>query len=144
MNSRITLQTLAWCAVLAVFSATSSAGTAAVSPEETALSLDGTWRVQPAGAEEREIAVPGFWERSPGLANVRQRFSGEEVELRWRAMLEGKPIAGERRALDIPLGGHTTVDITFTPPSAGELRLELVSVKGGTEQFHDRRAFTVE
>ena len=66
------------------------------------------------------------------------------MELRWRAILEGKPIAGERRALNIPLGGHTAVEITFTPPSGGELRLELVSVKGGTEQFQDSRPFTVE
>ena len=66
------------------------------------------------------------------------------MELRWRAILEGKPIAGERCALNIPLGGHTAVEITFTPPSGGELRLELVSVKGGTEQFQDSRPFTVE
>ena len=71
-------------------------------------------------------------------------FSGEEVELRWQAVLEGKLIGGEKRALNIPLGGHTTVKVTFTPPSTGELRLELVSIKGGTEQFRDSRPFIVE
>ena len=71
-------------------------------------------------------------------------FSDETVELRWRAILEEKPIAGEKRSLDIPLGGHATVDITFTPPTVGELRLELVSAKGGKEQFQDNRLFIVE
>jgi hypothetical protein len=71
-------------------------------------------------------------------------FSDETVELRWRAILEEKPIAGEKRSLDIPLGGHATVDITFTPPKAGQLRLELVSAKGGKAQFQDDRLFTVE
>ena len=71
-------------------------------------------------------------------------FSDETVELRWRAIFEEKPIAGERRSLDIPLGGHVAVDITFTPPTVGQLRLELVSAKGGTAQFQDNRLFTVE
>jgi hypothetical protein len=71
-------------------------------------------------------------------------FSGEEVELRWQALDDGKPVAGEQRILHIPLGGHATVDITFTPPTAGELLLELVSIKGGTERFKDRRPFVIE
>ena len=71
-------------------------------------------------------------------------FSGEEVNLSWRAVFDGKPIADETRLLTIPLGGHTTVEIAFTPPSPGELRLELVSVKGGTKRFQDDRPFVVE
>jgi hypothetical protein len=71
-------------------------------------------------------------------------FSDEIVELRWRAVLEDKPIAGEKHNLEIPLGGHAIVDITFTPPTVGQLRLELVSAKGGKEQFQDNRRFTVE
>ncbi len=71
-------------------------------------------------------------------------FVGEEVELRWQVVLEGKPVGGEKRALNIPLGDHTTVEITFTPPSAGELRLDLVSTKGGMERFRDSRSFVVE
>ena len=50
-------------------------------PEETSLSLDGTWRIQPAGAEERDIAVPGFWGRSPGLANVHEATYRREFEV---------------------------------------------------------------
>jgi hypothetical protein len=71
-------------------------------------------------------------------------FYDETVELRWQAILEEKPIAGEKCSLNIPLGGHATMDITFTPPTAGELRLELVSAKSGKEQFQDNRPFTVE
>jgi len=71
-------------------------------------------------------------------------FSDETVELRWQATQEGKRIAGETRPLKIPLGGHALVDITFTPPAAGELFLDLASAKGGKEQFQDRRVFLVE
>ncbi|HEY5913655.1 MAG TPA: glycoside hydrolase family 2 TIM barrel-domain containing protein [Verrucomicrobiae bacterium] len=71
-------------------------------------------------------------------------FSDETVELRWRAILEEKPIASEKRSMNIPLGGHVAVDITFTPLTVGELRLELVSSKRGKEQFQDNRSFTVE
>jgi hypothetical protein len=71
-------------------------------------------------------------------------FSDEAVELHWQAVLGGKSIAGENRTLNIPLGEHATVEMTFTPPSAGELRLDLVSVKHGTEQFLDSRPFIVE
>ncbi len=71
-------------------------------------------------------------------------FSDETVELRWQAMLDGESCAGGTHTLTIPLGGHTLVDITFTPPTPGELRLELASVKGGKMQFQDSRAFLVE
>jgi hypothetical protein len=71
-------------------------------------------------------------------------FSDETVELRWQAILRDKSVAGETRALKIPLGGHTIVDITFTPPGPGELRLDLSAAKGGKEQFQDSRAFVVE
>jgi hypothetical protein len=90
---------------------------------------------------------PRLKARAPALRTLivyNDTFSDETVELRWRAILEEKPIAGERRRLEIPLGGHATVDINFTPPTVGQLRLELVSAKGGTEQFQDIRLFTVE
>ncbi len=37
--------------------------------------------MQPVGAEERDMAVPGFWERSPGLANVHEATYRREFEV---------------------------------------------------------------
>jgi len=71
-------------------------------------------------------------------------FLDEAVELRWQALLGDKPCAGGRHTLTIPLGGHTLVDIAFTPATPGELRLELISSKSGKEQFRDSRVFVVE
>ena len=71
-------------------------------------------------------------------------FSGETVELRWKASLGNTPCGGETRPLQIPLGGHALVDITFTPPAAGELRLDLASAKDGKVQFEDSRIFIVQ
>jgi len=71
-------------------------------------------------------------------------FSDEHVEVRWTAMLGEQKIAGENHSLTIPLGGHSTLAIAFKPGTPGELRLELVSLKGGKEQFRDSRKFMVE
>jgi hypothetical protein len=71
-------------------------------------------------------------------------FSGETVELRWMAFLGDTPCGGETRPLQIPLGGHVLVDVTFTPPAAGELRLDLASAKDGKVQFEDSRIFTLQ
>jgi hypothetical protein len=71
-------------------------------------------------------------------------FSDETVELRWQAVLGGESFAGGTQTLQIPLGGHTFVDIAFTPPTPGELRLDVSSAKAGREQFRDSRAFVVE
>jgi hypothetical protein len=71
-------------------------------------------------------------------------FSDEQVEARWSATLDGKAISGEKRGLQIPLGGHVNFEIAFTPPQAGELRLELASAKANREQFKDTRVFLVE
>ena len=71
-------------------------------------------------------------------------FSDEAVELRWNAVMDGKSLAGETRSLRIPLGGHALVEITFSPPSPGEVRLELISAKAGKVQFQDSRLFVVE
>ncbi|MDQ3815322.1 MAG: hypothetical protein M3347_15495, partial [Armatimonadota bacterium] len=38
--------------------------------EESVVSLDGTWRLQPAGGEERDVPVPSAWEQLPGLRQV--------------------------------------------------------------------------
>jgi hypothetical protein len=71
-------------------------------------------------------------------------FSEETVELRWQALLDGKSFAGQTSTLQIPLGGHTLVDIAFTPAGPGKLRLDLASAKGGRLQFQDSRDFVVE
>ena len=71
-------------------------------------------------------------------------FSDEKVELRWAANLGGNKIAGESRALVIPLGGHLSLEVAFTPSAPGDLRLDLASSKGGKRQFEDSRAFIVE
>jgi beta-galactosidase/beta-glucuronidase len=71
-------------------------------------------------------------------------FSDETVELRWQTVLGDKSVASETRTLKIPLGSHALVDIIFTPPAPGELRLNLTSAKGGKVQFQDSRIFTVE
>ena len=71
-------------------------------------------------------------------------FVDEQVVVRWNATLNGKGIAGEDRSLQIPLGGHVTQEITFTPNSSGELRLELATFKASREQFRDSRVFDVE
>jgi hypothetical protein len=71
-------------------------------------------------------------------------FSDEAVELRWQAVLDGKSLAGGTHFLKIPLGGHALAYATFTLPAPGELRLDLISAKGGREQFRDSRFFVVE
>jgi hypothetical protein len=71
-------------------------------------------------------------------------FSDETVELRWHATLGGESCAGGTHTLNVPLGGHALVDIAFTPPKPGELRLDLASAKGGKVQFRDSRVFVVE
>jgi len=71
-------------------------------------------------------------------------FSDEAVELRWQVVLNGESLAGGTHYLTIPLGGHTLAYAPFTPVRPGELRLDLISVKGGKEQFRDSRVFVVE
>jgi hypothetical protein len=71
-------------------------------------------------------------------------FTDEQVQVSWQAKLADRRIDGGERTLQIPLGNHAIVDITFTPDSPGELRLELISSKAGREQFRDVRPFSVE
>ena len=70
-------------------------------------------------------------------------FSGESVEVEWTARQGEARIAGERLTRRIPLGGHASLPIEFTPSAAGELQLELVSRKGGKETYRDVRPFIV-
>ena len=71
-------------------------------------------------------------------------FTDEQVQVSWQAKLADRRIGGGERTLQIPLGNHAIVEITFTPDSPGELRLELISSKAGREQFRDVRPFSVE
>lgn len=71
-------------------------------------------------------------------------FSDEQVEVRWNASQDGGRIAGEIRTLEIPLGGHTLLEITFTPAQSGPLWLTLESAKAGIPQFKDSREFLIE
>jgi hypothetical protein len=70
-------------------------------------------------------------------------FQGEDVTVRWEAVLDGRRIAGESRDLRIPLGDHIEFGIEFTPARAGNLQLRVSSEKGGEVQFEDMRPFTV-
>jgi beta-galactosidase/beta-glucuronidase len=72
---------VAFFAVLSAFCRALIAASADPIPEETRIPLDGTWHIQPAGGEEREIAVPGFWERAPGLANAHEATYRREFEV---------------------------------------------------------------
>ncbi len=71
-------------------------------------------------------------------------FADDRVLVQWRATQGDQRIGGEDRRLQIPLGDHMLWDITFTPHIPGPLRLELISSKGGREQFRDMRPFLVE
>jgi len=83
--------------------------------------------------------------------NDKPRYQGPFQEILHRhndfalkAFLGNTPCGGETRPLQIPLGGHALVDITFTPPAAGELRLDLASAKDAKVQFEDTRIFLVQ
>ena len=73
--------TIALLASLIAVSAVAVVADTNVITQESVVSLDGVWRIQPAGGEEREIAVPGFWERLPGLANVHEATYRREFEV---------------------------------------------------------------
>lgn len=70
-------------------------------------------------------------------------FAGETVEVEWVAHQGEKQVGGERMTKTIPLGGHIVFPIQFVPTAPGELKLELVSRKGGKETFRDVREFVV-
>ena len=53
-------------------------------------------------------------------------------------------MAGDEKSLQIPLGDRAVVTVTFTPPAAGPLQLELTARKGGQAVFADKRPFVVE
>jgi hypothetical protein len=68
-------------------------------------------------------------------------FADEAVTVQWLAELDGKRIAGAQIPLRIPLGDHREVQISFTPPKAGNVDLTLVSRKNSGECFRDSRRF---
>ena len=71
-------------------------------------------------------------------------FAGEDVTVGWCALQEGRAVAGDEKALQIPLGDHAVVAVTFTLCAAGPLQLELTARKGGQAVFADRRPFVVK
>lgn len=110
------------------------------SAEESALSLDGVWRVQPEGGQERDLAVPGFWDRAEGMRDVHratyrrafdvpQDFAGRRVLLRFDAAGDAAEVwvngwhAGQHVGPALPF----EVDVTdlVEVPSTGN-RLEVV------------------
>jgi hypothetical protein len=125
---------LAAVASLLVFGVGAQAFGAGTTPEETAISLNGTWRIQPAGGEERDVVVPGFWERMSGLRDVHEAtytrpfdvpesFAGRRVLLRFDAVGDAAEVSVNGQHA----GGHVgaclpfEVDITglVTIPSTG-------------------------
>ncbi|MGO9200431.1 MAG: sugar-binding domain-containing protein [Limisphaerales bacterium] len=107
-------------ALLAIVCLTPIRAAAGSVPDETGLSLDGTWRIQPANGQEREIAVPSFWERSPGLANVHQvtyrrefevpeSFGGRRVLLRFDAVGDAAEVSVNGQHA----GGHLGACLPF-------------------------------
>jgi len=71
-------------------------------------------------------------------------FTDEDVTVQWTVELDGKRIAGAEVALQIPLGGHTELEIGFRPPQAGPVALTLISQKQGQECFRDTKRFVAE
>ena len=130
-------RTLTLFAVLSAIYPTLLKAAASLIPEETSLSLDGTWRIQPAGAEERDIVVPGFWERSPGLANVHEAtyrrefevpesFAGRRVLLRFDAVGDAAEVSVNGQHA----GGHVGACLPFEVDITG-----LVGVPSTTNQL---------
>jgi beta-galactosidase/beta-glucuronidase len=130
-------RTLTLLSVLLAFCRALLASGAGANAEETRVPLDGTWRIQPAGGEEREIPVPRFWERSRGLANVHEAtyrrefevpesFAGRRVLLRFDAVGDAAEVSLNGQHA----GGHVgaclpfEVDITglvATPSTSNQL-----------------------
>ena len=71
-------------------------------------------------------------------------FADDEVHVSSRAVQGDRAVASGQYQLVVPLGSHALREITFTAKTSGELRLELISAKGGREQFRDTRKFLVE
>jgi hypothetical protein len=107
---------------------------------EPTVSLNGTWRLEPAGEPEREVTVPGFWERLPGLGNAHQAtyrrefeippaFAGQRVFLTFDAVGDAAEVFvnGQHAGGHIGAGLPFSVDITalVTIPSASN-RLEVM------------------
>jgi beta-galactosidase/beta-glucuronidase len=102
--------------------------------EEMAISLNGIWRIQPVGREEREIAVPSSWERLPGLRDVNEAthtrdfdvpesFAGRRVLLQSDAVNDAPEVSVNGQHTGGHVGAYLPfeVDITtlVTIPSTG-------------------------
>ena len=125
-----------WVTVVTLFVFVLGSQTLGADPvaEETAVSLNGVWHIQPTGGAEQEIAVPGFWERAPGLRDVHEAtytrtfdvpesFAGRRVLLRFDAVGDAADVsvngqyAGDHAGACLPF----EVDITglVAVPSTG-------------------------
>ncbi|HSA03649.1 MAG TPA: hypothetical protein P5055_23220, partial [Candidatus Paceibacterota bacterium] len=80
----------------------------------------------PRGGTEREITVPGFWERLPGLGNVHQAtyrreftvpasFKGQRVYLKFDAVGDAADVSVNGQHV----GGHVGAGLPFTVDITG-------------------------
>jgi hypothetical protein len=103
---------------------------------EQILSLNGPWRLEPAGGTERETMVPGFWERIPGFANAHQvtyrrefdvpsSFAGRRLFLQFDAVGDAAEVTvnGQHG------GGHVGADLPFTVDITGLVTIPSTSNK---------------
>lgn len=128
------LRTLMLIAVLSAVCSARIVSAADPVSEETSLSLNGTWRIQPAGAEERDIVVPGVWERSPGVANVHEAtcrrefqipesFAGRRVLLRFDAVGDAAEVSVNGQHA----GGHVGACLPFEVDITGLVAVPLTT-----------------
>ena len=112
--------------LLVLKAAEPAVGPAAV---EQILSLDGTWLLDPVGAEAREVTVPGFWERIQGLRDVHEAtyrrdfdipasFAGGRVVLKFDAAGDAADVSVNGQHA----GGHVGADLPFTVDITGLVR----------------------
>jgi hypothetical protein len=130
--------------------------------EESVIPLDGAWRFQPAGGDERAMPVPSFWERQQSLRDVHRgvyrrsfdvpdSFQGRRIVLRFDAVGDAAEVSVNGQAA----GGHVGADLPFeldvtglvSAPSAGN-RLEVdvrddthFSVPRPSNDFRNRKSW---
>lgn len=93
--------------------------------EESVVSLDGPWRFQPSEGEEREVSVPGGWDRFSGLRNVHQAtyrrtfdlpesFAGQRVLVRFDAVGDFAEVLVNGRYAGQHLGSTLPFEVDIT------------------------------
>lgn len=114
-----------------------AAGTGA--GEEIVISLDGTWRFEPAGGQEADITVPSFWDRQPQWRAVNraiyrrtldlpESFRGRRIVLRFDAVGDAAEVYVNGQAAGGYIGAALPFEVDITGlvsvPSEGN-RLEV-------------------